>query len=217
MASAETTSPKTDISSAQTPSFPTQESQSAQSQQASSRPIELQSLPDAGQAEQKRTSIFGPTSYQSAPAQQLDATDTVTAAATTDSQHVGSQMTPAFLSQDPQASASTDQVGSEMQSSHPPLTRTETAPAIGPATDKPTIITKEVTDGPVLLITLLLASSGARHPYKLDSKYLKKRSVEVEDNNPINMSLYKLKELILRDWRSGMSSLSHLEFSITRY
>ena len=88
--------------------------------------------------------------------------------------------------------------------SPPPLTREKTAPAIGPATDKPTPVPKESEiEGPVLFITLLLSSTGARHPYKLDEKYLRKRNVTVEGNNPINISLYKLKELILRDWREG--------------
>ena len=86
----------------------------------------------------------------------------------------------------------------------PSLTREKTAPAIGPATDKPTPVPKESEiEGPVLFITLLLSSTGARHPYKLDEKYLRKRNVTVEGNNPINISLYKLKELILRDWRDG--------------
>ena len=88
--------------------------------------------------------------------------------------------------------------------SPPPLTREKTVPAIGPATDKPTPVPKESEiEGPVLFITLLLSSTGARHPYKLDEKYLRKRNVVVEGNNPINISLYKLKELILRDWREG--------------
>ena len=88
--------------------------------------------------------------------------------------------------------------------SQPPLTRVKTVPAIGPATDKPTPVPKESEiEGPVLFITLLLSSTGARHPYKLDEKYLRKRNVSVEGNNPINISLYKLKELILRDWREG--------------
>lgn len=86
----------------------------------------------------------------------------------------------------------------------PPLTREKTAPAIGPATDKPTPVPKHSDiQGPALFITLLLSSTGARHPYKLDEKYLRKRNVAVDGNNPINISLYKLKELILRDWRDG--------------
>lgn len=88
-------------------------------------------------------------------------------------------------------------------SAPPPLIREATGPAIGPATDKPsTFQTESDADGPVLFITLLL-TTGSRHPFRLDRKYLKKRNVEVEDDNPVNMSLYKLKELILRDWRDG--------------
>lgn len=84
-----------------------------------------------------------------------------------------------------------------------PLTREKTAPAIGPSSDKPTLVPKESDiTGPILMITLLL-TNGARHPYKIDEKYLKKRSVNVEGNNPINMSTYTLKELIWREWREG--------------
>lgn len=84
-----------------------------------------------------------------------------------------------------------------------PLTHEKTAPAIGPSSDTPTPLPKH-TDitGPQLMITLLL-TNGARHPYKIDEKYLKKRSVSVEDNNPINLSTYTLKELIWREWREG--------------
>ena len=83
------------------------------------------------------------------------------------------------------------------------LTRVATIPAIGPDTDKPTPISSQaVTTGPQLTITLLL-HTGARHPYRIDEKYLKKRNVIVADNNPVNMSVYTLKELIWRDWRDG--------------
>ena len=101
----------------------------------------------------------------------------------------------------------------EPRTSPPPLIREATAPAIGPATDKPVPLPKEAEDeGPVLYITLLL-TTGARHPFKLDRRYLKKRNVEVEDDNPVNMSLYKLKELILRDWRDGLSIYNILKIS----
>ncbi|OCL05401.1 ubiquitin-like protein [Glonium stellatum] len=71
--------------------------------------------------------------------------------------------------------------------------------AIGPSTDTPT--TKpDTSNGPVVIITLLL-TSGARHPYKIDEKYLKKRNVNVEAMDPYNISVYTLKELIWRDWR----------------
>jgi len=80
--------------------------------------------------------------------------------------------------------------------------------AIGPSTDdiehpKETTVTDEA--GPVLLITLLIPS-GARHPYKLDDKYLTKRNVnaplsEFGKKDPFSISVYTLKELILREWR----------------
>jgi len=59
---------------------------------------------------------------------------------------------------------------------------------------------------PVCCITLLLPT-GARHPYRLDERYLAKRNVEVPDvtesgkKDPFSISIYKLKELILREWR----------------
>ncbi len=37
------------------------------------------------------------------------------------------------------------------------------------------------------MITLLL-TTGARHPFKIDRKYLKRRSVKVENDDPFNMS-----------------------------
>jgi hypothetical protein len=77
--------------------------------------------------------------------------------------------------------------------------------AIGPSSDAdiPLPPSKDATSeatGPTLLITLLL-TNGARHPFKLDNKYLTKRSVSVQNNDPFNLSVYKLKELILREWR----------------
>ncbi|KAJ5951867.1 uncharacterized protein N7479_010280 [Penicillium vulpinum] len=62
---------------------------------------------------------------------------------------------------------------------------------------------KELEDdaGPSLVITLLL-TTGSRHPFTIDGKYLKKRSVNVENSDPFLMSVYTLKELIWREWRS---------------
>jgi len=84
-----------------------------------------------------------------------------------------------------------------------PLTRTPTTPAIGPSSDKPTPLLPE-SSAQTLFITLLL-TNGARHPYKIDEKYLQKRNVTVEGNNPVLMSIYTLKELIWREWRDGRS------------
>lgn len=74
------------------------------------------------------------------------------------------------------------------------------------AADSPTAAASNPADGPVCNITLLLPT-GARHPYKIDDKYLTKRSVDVPDvtehgkKDPFSISVYKLKELILREWR----------------
>ncbi len=129
------------------------------------------------------------------------------------STQTGVQSSPSPLNFDPQVREPLESVHANTlptpDTTPPPLalTREKTAPAIGPATDKPTPVPKESEiEGPVLFITLLLSSTGARHPYKLDEKYLRKRNVTVEGNNPINISLYKLKELILRDWREGKNN-----------
>ncbi|KAJ5894220.1 hypothetical protein N7495_005911 [Penicillium taxi] len=54
--------------------------------------------------------------------------------------------------------------------------------------------------GPSLVITLLL-TTGSRHPFTIDGKYLRKRNVNVENHDPFAMSVYTLKELIWREWR----------------
>lgn len=59
---------------------------------------------------------------------------------------------------------------------------------------------------PVCVITLLVPS-GKKHPYKLDEKYLTKRNVNIPGTtasghkDPLSISAYTLKELILREWR----------------
>ncbi|KAK7417529.1 hypothetical protein QQX98_004493 [Neonectria punicea] len=79
--------------------------------------------------------------------------------------------------------------------------------AIGPAVDNIKSITPGGADGPVCNITLLL-TSGSRHPYKIDAKYLSRRNVDIPDQtesgqpDPFSISIYTLKELILREWRS---------------
>ncbi|KAK8156710.1 ubiquitin-related domain-containing protein [Phyllosticta citribraziliensis] len=78
------------------------------------------------------------------------------------------------------------------------VVRSETE-AIGPASDTPAA-KPDTTAGPVVVITLLL-TSGARHPYKIDEKYLRKRNVTPDKMDPFNISVYTLKELIWRDWR----------------
>lgn len=76
--------------------------------------------------------------------------------------------------------------------------------AIGPSTDEASAVAD--AGGPVLVITLLLPT-GARHPYKIDERYLTKRNVNVPGvteagrKDPYSISVYTLKELILREWR----------------
>jgi len=93
----------------------------------------------------------------------------------------------------------------------PPLAPAEKARegdslSIGPSDLPPPAITSSNADTPVCAITLLLPT-GARHPYKIDEKYLSKRNVDVPDltesggRDPFSISVYKLKELILREWR----------------
>ncbi|CBX92611.1 predicted protein [Plenodomus lingam JN3] len=84
------------------------------------------------------------------------------------------------------------------------LSRSETE-AIGPSTDTPAL-DPDNSNGPTLVIMLLL-TTGARHPYKIDEKYLKKRNVTVEAMDPYNISVYTLKELIWRDWREGLTQV----------
>jgi hypothetical protein len=90
----------------------------------------------------------------------------------------------------------------------PPLKeRSDSGMAIGPAQDDINVITSNGSDGPVCNITLLL-TTGTRHPYKLDGKYLSRRNVKIPEQtetgqpDPFSISIYTLKELILREWRS---------------
>ena len=131
---------------------------------------------------------------------------TPTPAHTTETPAIASSDTPAppatTQAPSPQETAQSTESTAAAAKSAPPadLNRTETE-AIGPSTDTPAA-NPDSSNGPVVVIMLLL-TTGARHPYKIDEKYLKKRSVEVEDMDPYNISVYTLKELIWRDWREG--------------
>ncbi|KAK4097007.1 ubiquitin-like protein [Parathielavia hyrcaniae] len=89
----------------------------------------------------------------------------------------------------------------------PPASKPREADSLEIApTDQPAPTAKDTEAGPVCVITLLLPT-GARHPYRIDDKYLAKRNVDVPDvtesgaRDPFSISVYKLKELILREWR----------------
>ncbi|KAI0134979.1 hypothetical protein F4814DRAFT_5935 [Daldinia grandis] len=99
-------------------------------------------------------------------------------------------------------------------------------------------------DDDLVVDIMLLLTSGARHPFRIDEKYLTKRNVTVtgktEDGklDPFSITVYTLKELILRDWRKewdqpprepsairlihfgklleDRNQLSHYHFSTTR-
>ncbi|ORY59692.1 ubiquitin-related domain-containing protein [Pseudomassariella vexata] len=90
------------------------------------------------------------------------------------------------------------------------------APAISatmPAQDSLTIdladpdLEAAVDGDPVVNILLLQTSSSSRHPFRIDEKYLAKRNVNITGKtddgkaDPFSITVYTLKELILRDWR----------------
>ncbi|KAK4234706.1 hypothetical protein C8A03DRAFT_18444 [Achaetomium macrosporum] len=79
--------------------------------------------------------------------------------------------------------------------------------SIGPTELPPPAITASNTESSLVCTITLLLPTGARHPYRIDEKYLAKRNVEMPDvtesgrRDPFSISVYKLKELILREWR----------------
>ncbi|GAB7346300.1 hypothetical protein MBLNU457_5022t1 [Dothideomycetes sp. NU457] len=88
----------------------------------------------------------------------------------------------------------------------PPAAVRRDTEAIGPSTDLPTPMLRATTNtGPVMQFTLLLASTGTRHPYQLNERYLEKRNVHAKGSDgqfdPSSISVYTLKELVLKDWR----------------
>ncbi|WZH41318.1 ubiquitin-related domain-containing protein [Fusarium acuminatum] len=106
------------------------------------------------------------------------------------------------------AAASSSPKGKEKESvPPPPPTKQDSNLGIGPAVDDIREVSGGSSDGPVCTITLLL-TSGSRHPYKIDAKYLSRRNVDIPDQtegglpDPFSISIYTLKELILREWRS---------------
>lgn len=62
-------------------------------------------------------------------------------------------------------------------------------------------------EGPPVCVITLLVPSGKKHPYKIDERYLTKRNVNIPGTtpsgykDPLSISAYTLKELILREWR----------------
>lgn len=111
------------------------------------------------------------------------------------------QPSQASLSQDHPSSSPSIQPANPP--SHPPTSTRKQSEALGPATES--TIAAPVSTGPALSITLML-TTGARHPYKIDEKYLSARDTVARAADgtfdPRMISGYKLKELIWTDWRS---------------
>lgn len=84
-----------------------------------------------------------------------------------------------------------------------PATAEEEPMAIGPADSSE----EGVKGEPVIEIMLIVTSSNTRHPFKIHEKYLRRRNVNVTALNEegkmdiTSITVYTLKELILRDWR----------------
>lgn len=85
----------------------------------------------------------------------------------------------------------------------PPSTAEQEPMAIGPADSSE----ESVKGEPVIEIMLIVTSSNTRHPFKIHEKYLRRRNVNVTALNEegkmdiTSITVYTLKELILRDWR----------------
>jgi hypothetical protein len=88
----------------------------------------------------------------------------------------------------------------------------DSALAIGPAQDSINVASSSAPDAPPICNITLLLTSGGRHPYRIDAKYLKRRNVAMPDvtghghPDPLSISIYTLKELILREWRTDWDS-----------
>lgn len=130
----------------------------------------------------------------------VPAKDDAPAAATT--------IVPAATSTTDEDPASSTSIKGKEKETAPSQTRQDRSDSLSiGAADAPSAASPaNSVDGPVCNITLLLPT-GARHPYKIDDKYLSKRNVDVPEitesgkKDPFSISVYKLKELILREWR----------------
>ncbi|KAI9837173.1 MAG: hypothetical protein M1837_003105 [Sclerophora amabilis] len=84
--------------------------------------------------------------------------------------------------------------------------------AIGPSSER--VLSKDLESPGRAISVVLLLTNGARHPYKIDDKYLKKRNINGGDTDPLNISVYTLKELIWREWREEWEPRSSSPSSI---
>ncbi|KAL9580614.1 MAG: hypothetical protein Q9203_006232 [Teloschistes exilis] len=157
----------------------------AQGDPSSTAPIEMTKIEDQSTGQVNQTSQGPSSSPQNQP--EISSPSAATQAAAPP--------------REPLAITSANKNTTSASAALPPLTREKTGPAIGPSSDKPAPMPQEPEiTGQTLMITILLIT-GARHPFKIDERYLKKRNVAIDGDNPFNMSVYTLKELIWREWR----------------
>lgn len=130
-------------------------------------------------------------------------------------QPADSQPTPANAQGDkpadqPTAGAEAPETAAGQDDAPPPPSKEEddSALAIGPAQDDINGAAASAPDAPPICNITLLLTSGGRHPYRIDAKYLNRRNVAMPDvtehghPDPFSISIYTLKELILREWRA---------------
>lgn len=94
---------------------------------------------------------------------------------------------------------STSGRGTESHARDPP-----TPSALGVPTATPAARPKPEA-APAMQLTLLF-TSGARHAFRFDDKYLAKRNIDPPKHDPYDVSVYTLKELIFREWRDDWES-----------
>lgn len=56
----------------------------------------------------------------------------------------------------------------------------------------------------------ILVQSGKRYDFKIDKKYLAKSNKKPDNEDPLNLTVSDLKDLILKEWRKGTPSFSPL-------
>lgn len=141
------------------------------------------------------------------------ATEPAAAATTTEAEAGGSAGAAADTAAAPAEAAPSSAAG-VLETPRPPpaaVVRTATSNSQALNQDDEIAPVTSATSALICNITLLLPT-GNRHPFKIDDRYLTKRGVEVPDvteaglKDPFSISVYKLKELILREWREDWES-----------
>ncbi|KAF2667917.1 hypothetical protein BT63DRAFT_480819 [Microthyrium microscopicum] len=105
--------------------------------------------------------------------------------------------------------AETGQTGQTAGTSITPITNApaparSNSSAILPATDappNPSAPTEPIKPGDAATIRInLLLTTGSRHPFTINLKFLNRRDIKAENNDPWNISVYDMKSLIWHEW-----------------